>query len=348
MTRALLAVGLAALSCLAVAPAARAECEVTGVTSVDRLRLRIDGHAIRTLGVTNLPVAVRPGRGERYRDVRVLAPVAFGARTDAPIRWSVPRPLAVADAMLWLTPEVEIEDVREQIGDDALVIRAQVDAGVWVRRVHVPCAAISVGLGEGRAAPRWAHSPGPRWRLRHDHLWLVARPDDEEAPAIRLDAPEGLREPLIEIDRRGPWVRVIGRFPSGAVLRGWARQHHLRAGEGPVSRRRFARSTPATQPGLCSRRPPRRDEYVGPATITVGAHIHMRQDGDVWATITEPTVFTVSVRPGRDWVRVVHVPGLLGDGDCPEVVRHAWVRRSMVSLSGEGGRYDPMRLLGLE
>lgn len=344
MTRALAL--LAAL--LALPGLARADCEVTGVTQLERLRLRLDDHRLRTVGVTNLPVAVRPGRGERYRDVRVLAPLSFGARTDADIPWTVPRPLAVAGDMVWLTPEVEVEDVRE-VGDEGeLVVRAQVDAGVWLRRLHVPCEAMGVGHGEGRAEPPWAHSPGPRWDMLHRQLWLVARPRDEHAPSVRLEAPDGLPQPLIEIDRRDGWVRVMTRFASGAVVRGWVRQHHLRANEEHPAHRRFVRATPTVPTSLCRRRDPRPGEYVGPAHITIGAHIHMRRNGQVWATVAEPAVFTVSLRPGDAWVRVVHIPGLRSDGRCPNVVRHAWVRRTMVNLSGEGGRYDPMELLGLE
>lgn len=339
----------ALLALLGLAPAtARADCEVTGVTSLDRLRVRVAGQPLRTLAVTNLPVAVRPGRGGRYRDVRVLAPIIFGARTDDDVPWTVPRPGAVADGMLWLTPEVEIERVRERVSGDELVVRAQLDAGVWVERVHVPCDAIAVGHGEGRAEPDWPAPRGPRWRLHHDHLWLVARPDDGEAASVRLHAPRGLNEPLTEIERRGSWVRVMSHFGSGAVVRGWVRSHHLRAPGPPHPTRRYVRGVEQRPSPLCRRRDPRPDEYVGPAHITVGAHVHMGRDGPVWATVSEPAVFTVSVRGDSPWVRVVHVPGLSGDGRCPQIVRRAWVRRSMVTLSGEGGRYDPMELLGLE
>jgi len=71
-----------ALALLFAAPAS-ADCEVQGVASIGRLRVRLPGHPIRTFSVTDLPIEVRPGRGTHYRDARVLAPIDFGARTDA-------------------------------------------------------------------------------------------------------------------------------------------------------------------------------------------------------------------------------------------------------------------------
>ena len=57
-------------------------------------------------------------------------------------------------------------------------------------------------------------------------------------------------------------------------------------------------------------------------------------DGETWGIISEPAIFTVSWREGAEWARIVHAPGLRGDGQCPEVISHAWVQRSQVVLSG--------------
>lgn len=342
----------AALASLAAAPA-RADCEVQGVASLERLRVRVAGEPLRTYAVTDLPVGIRPGRGTRYRDVRVLAPIAFGARTDARVPWTVPRPSLVADGMLWLAPHVEIEDAREQVEREGLVVRVQVDAGVWVDRVHVPCDAIAVGIGEGGDdPPAWgAAAAGPRWAPANVSLWLRSRiGGDDEVPTVRIDAPEGLRSPLYEIERREGWVRVVARFESGALLRGWVRQHHLRpAPETDPSPRPYVRAVRETPVGQCRRGPPDRQEYVGPARITVGALVHFEPDGEVWGTVSEPAIFTVSWRTGAEWARIVHAPGLRGDGRCPEVITHAWIRRNQVTLSGEGPAADvPGSLLGLE
>lgn len=324
-----------ALILLAAAPAA-ADCEVQGVGSLGRLRVRVPGRRIRTFTVTDLPIGVRPGRGTRYRDVRVLAPIAFGARTDADVPWTVLRPVAVADGMLWLTPRVEIEDVREQLDEEGLVIRAQLDAGVWVDRLHLPCDTITIGHGEGGVdEPAWT-AQGPQWMLRRGYAWVVSRPDDEDAVSMRIDAPEGLRGPLTEMARRGDWVRVMGRFASGALLRGWMRQHDLRTSNvEETSPQPYARAMVANTPGQCSLPRPVRNEYVGPARITVGALVRLEPDGEPWATVSEPAVITVSWREGEDWVRIVYVAGLRGDGRCAEVVQDAWVPRIAVSLQGE-------------
>ena len=57
----------ALLIAVQVAPA-RAECEVQGVASLGRLRVRVPGHRLRTFGVTDLPIAIRPGA---FVEVRV-------------------------------------------------------------------------------------------------------------------------------------------------------------------------------------------------------------------------------------------------------------------------------------
>lgn len=327
---------LACLLLLLAAGPARADCEVQGVASLDRLRVRLPGHRFRTFAVTDLPIAVRPGRGTRYRDVRVLAPIAFGARTDAVVPWTVPRPQVVADGMLWLTPRVEIESVRELASREGLVVRAQLDVGVWVDRLHVPCDAIAVGHGEGGVPePEWGAS-GPLWAFRHNHAWVVSEPNDDDAATIRIDAPRGLRGPLTEVERRGEWVRVLARFASGALLRGWIRHHHLRASDaGETSPQPYRRAILPSPSSLCTRGRPQRDEYIGPAHISVGALVRWRREGDPWATVTEPSVFTVSWHHGSEWVRIVYIPGLRADGRCPEIVHHAWVPRRAVSLQGE-------------
>src|SRR5258706_11443245 len=62
---------LAAMLVLASQPAS-ADCEVHGVASVERLRVRVAGTTIRTYRVEALPVAVTPGHGAHQRVVRIL------------------------------------------------------------------------------------------------------------------------------------------------------------------------------------------------------------------------------------------------------------------------------------
>lgn len=337
------------IALIALPTVARAQCEVRGVASIDRLRVRIAGERLRTFAVTDLPVAVRPGNGGAYRDVRVLAPVTFAARTDAPIPWTVPRPSAVADGMLWLTPAVEVEDVREERSEPELLVRVQVDNGVWISRLHLPCDAIAVGHGEGgEHAPRWPMR-GLRWQPLGSELWLASEPGD--GATVRLDAPEGLPSPLVEVERRDGWIRLVAHFSSGAVLRGWAHAHHLVAAEeraaAPPS---FRRTSEARRVPLCSHGTPSRTEYIGPASITTGALVLTAQGGAAWAEISEPGVYTVSWRPGSPWVRIIHIPGLSSDGRCPEVLDRAWVPREAVSLQGEGTAMGavPSVVLGIE
>jgi len=340
-----------ALLVLLCATPARADCEVHGVASLDRLRVRVPRHDLRTFSIHSLPVAVRPGRGTRYRDVRVLAPVAFGARTDADIPWAVPEPTTVAEGLLWWFPGIELEQVREQVERDGLVVRAQVDVGVWIDRLHVPCEGVSVGLGEGSASPpSWAARGGPSWGMANEQIHLASRPDDDSAATIRIVAPDGLRTPFVEVERRAGWVRVVARFDSGAMVRGWVRPHHLRPQtEGDDARRPYRRAIPPVYASNCRRGAPDRDEYVGPAHISVGTFVRFGPRGDTWATVSEPTLFTVSWHHGSRWVRIVHIPGLRGDGRCPEVITHAWVDRRAVSLSGErSGGEALLDLMGVD
>lgn len=333
---------------LALPGAARAQCEVTGVASIERLRVRLPGEPMRTIGITDLPVAVRPGRGTAYRDVRVLAPIAFSARTDAPIPWTVPRPGAHADGMLWLTPAVDIEDVREALEGESVTVRVQVDTNVWISRVHLPCRALSVGHGEsGAEPPAWASARGARWQPRREDVYLTSGPG--EGASVRIDAPDGLAEPFVELERQDGWVRVAARFSSGAVVRGWALAHHLRAAGGASAEPSEYRRTHWTPRARMCRRAPEQGEYVGPAHIAPGTLVHVDPRGPAWASVSEPAVFTVAWRPGAAWVRIVHVPGVHGDGACPEVLEDAWVLRRAVTLQGEATRQGGVPvILGIE
>lgn len=318
---------------LSFASTARAECELSGVGSIDRVRVRIAGEPLRTFSVWELPLAVRPGNGNAYRDVRVLGPLHFTARSDAPAPWTLARAGLVADGMLWLTPEVEVEELRERMDSEELMVRVQVDAGVWISRLNLPCAVLALGHAEGRgSAPDWGLRGGPRWSMRGQDLWLMSQPG--EGASVRVDAPAGLT--FVELEHRAGWMRVAARFGSGAAIRGWVRQHHLEIVEErnarPTTFERTVRETPASQ---CTPPRPRRDEYLGPAHIALGAEVRLRPDGPIWAHVSERAAFTIRWRRGSAWVRIVHVPGLRGDGDCPAALDHAWVPRTSVRLEGE-------------
>lgn len=222
-----------ALVVLALPARVGAECEVAGVASLAQLRVRAPSGSDGS-SASVAPVAVRPGRGELHRVVRVLGPLPFEARTRAPVPWAVARPGRVADGVVYWGPAVELERVHEgPLG--RLTVRARLDESAWIDRVHVPCDVVTIGRGEGSMVPpAWASRQGPRWQPRGERLWLHARPGD--GATVRLDLLRRLPSPLREVERRGGWVRVVTRFATGAALRGWVRHHQLVAHEPtPVS-----------------------------------------------------------------------------------------------------------------
>jgi hypothetical protein len=334
---------LALVLCAAAGAAAQdTVCEVRGVTSLERLRVRVPDDRLRTLEAIDLPVAVRPGRGERYRDVQVLAPLAFGARTDDDVPFFLREDGPVEGGVLWLTARTTLTMVEERSG--AVRIEAELAPGVTASRLDVPCEALTIGPGEGaRPAPRWVPLRGPRWVPARRRLWLMAAPGDGEAVRIRLARGARLPRPLVEVERREPWIRVATTFPgTGAAVRGWVQAHHLRAAGAWEDPPREPRSYPARIYPPCSY-PPRPDEYVGLAQVTPGTLVRTRPHGQGWATVSEATLFTVAWRVGESWARIVHVPGLMDEGDCPIVLGGAWVPRRAVALRGETA--DPSLLL---
>ncbi|MCC6874728.1 MAG: hypothetical protein IT378_10525, partial [Sandaracinaceae bacterium] len=156
---------------LPAAPRARADCEVGGRASLGRLRVRVPGTGIATFAVEDLPLAVRPGRGNLYRRARVLSPIAFEARTDARIPWALAREGSVSQGLLHWTSEATIEDARE-IGEDEVELRVRLAEGVVLARVRVPCAEVRVGAAASGPEAR-APGRGPLWAPAGGQTWLA-------------------------------------------------------------------------------------------------------------------------------------------------------------------------------
>lgn len=352
---------LVLLTLFALPAAAGAQCEVTGVASIERMRVRIPGERLRTLVTHDMPVAVRPGAGVGFRDVRVLAPIHISGRSDARMPWTAPRPMAFASGVLWMVPGVEIERVAEAHRDGHLEFRAQVDNGVWVSRVEAPCSDLALGSGETGdlgSAPAWVHATGTPWMPHDNSFWLRAahpvtgvlagppgnvltgpqttRRDPDPSARVRIDAPNGLPRPLIEVERRGEYARVVLPFESGAAVRGWIRAVELRAVTEPLHARPYRRARPNVPEHTCRTPQPERGQYLGPAHIAAGAIVHTAPEGTAWASADDSDIpVTVAWRSGERWVRIVSVPGLRDSGDCPAILRRAWVERHSVRLQGE-------------
>lgn len=305
-----------------------AQCEVTGVASLDRIRVRMPAsQPIRTLAVSEVPIAVRPARNGLYRDVRVLGPLAFEGRSDGVVPWTIRRAGTVADGAVWLTPLVEIEEVVERERGE-LSLRVQVADEVWISRLRVPCAALSLGRGEDRPGDPagFSASSGPLWQPQSDRVWLMSRRGD--GASVRVDAPNGLPSPFVETERRGPWLHVVTSFSSGAALRGWVRESELRMAEPAAQEPRAFVRTLAPAPRACPRRPRFAGEQLREATIAAGTAVSTHPDGTPWASFPEATTVTVSVRASSSWARVVSVRGIFSDGSCAEVLTRAWIPAS--------------------
>lgn len=226
------------------------------MADLERLRVRLPGRRLRTLSTRSLPVAVRPGRGGHYRDVRVLEPLAFGARTDAPIPWRLRTPGRLVEGVLWAARRTPLREVREW--REGVEVAVELRPGVVARRVRLACEAITIGAPRGtdeEAAEPPATGPGPRWWPRSDHLWLAARRGG--GPSVRLDTAD-LEDPptLVELERRDHWVRVAATFPaSGTAVRGWVQRLDLR----PASRPAYPDPGASTRGGSArDARPPER------------------------------------------------------------------------------------------
>ena len=334
-------VALFALLALALPSGARAQCDVEGVASLDRLRVRIDGSRLRTLQAIGLPMTFRVGRG-LYQNVRVRSPLAFEARSDRTPEWRVRGAGPLEGDVLWVTERVPLRTVRAVGGGERVDVVAELAPGVEATEVELPCARLTFGrpgwsTGPERRAP--ALRPGnPVWWPAREWIWLLDEPG--RGPSVRLRF-AGIPPALSELDRRGAWVKVgLSLEATGSRATGWVRQRVLRV----VDRERLAQRATSVGPRRgppvtrdCRRR--RRDgEYVGPAMVDGGSLVRTRPNGEPWATVAETTTLTVLWRIGQAWARILHVPGLRGDGRCPEVLRRAWVERGAVHLQGERAR----------
>jgi hypothetical protein len=308
---------------VAASSTAHADCEVLGVATLPEVEVYGEGERLQVVSIVERRIAVRPGRGNVRRDLRVLEPLVFQARTRSPIPWTVPQPASVLSGMLHWGPTVDLEDVRED-AHDGVEVRAQVDDGVWLSQLHLPCDALAVGRSEGTIEPpAWASQRGPRWQPRGSSLWLHAEPD--AGPSVRVDVPRGLPTPLVEVARRAGWVQLVIRFASGVALRGWARDHHLQVATIDRTASAWTPRAPIAPRSPCPARALERGEASGRTTLPVDTPVRARPDGPVWATVSTTGPFRVAWREGQPWARILRAPGVRSGGSCRDVLSGAWV-----------------------
>jgi hypothetical protein len=324
--------GAFALILLITSPAF-ADCEVQGRASLDRLRVRVAGVGIRTFAIEGLPVAVRAGSGGHSRDVRVLGPLAFAARTDARVPWTFVREGPVAEGLLWWTPASQIENARE-IGDE-IELRIRLADGVSLDRLRMPCNAIRLGAARPSASAPPSYPPGPQFAVRRSETWIWSEPGGQGSRA-RIDVRTTLPEPFVELGRNRGWVEVATSFAeTGAVVRGWVREQDLMLLAPGADSEPDAPPIPQQSAGSCNYTP-RRNEYVGTARVEGGTLVRDRADGVAWAEVPHDADVRIAWRHGDAWAQIVEVRGLRSsDRSCPFVLTNAWVPRRSIRLQGE-------------
>ncbi|HJL18282.1 MAG TPA: hypothetical protein RMH99_21640 [Sandaracinaceae bacterium LLY-WYZ-13_1] len=333
-----------ALVALLLPAAARAQtCEPSGEATVARVRIEPRGGAPFELDMEGYPAAIRrDGDRLRVESRGALAFVGSAPTTDVPV--ALRRPIDVG-AALTLRPSVALSHLRLR-GRGARV-RAELDEGVHAD-VGVPCDALRLGApDDAHASP--ASTPDASTNTastdtastddrrseppRGEGTWLLA-PGSVRVwgvvggPSVRLRVEPGARVRVRELDRR-PGYRRIRRELDGAHLVGWVRDRDLR--RAPLRAELPARVHAVTGRGVCGRGASH--TYVGPATLRRGAAISDAREGHRWAHAREDVEVRVYWHWNAAWARIEEIDGLRSrDGDCPNLLEHAWVRRADLEL----------------
>jgi hypothetical protein len=266
--------------------------------------------------------------------VSVRGALAFEGTTPTPemFPWE---PVEVADGVVELGATAVLSDAT--IGDDEVVAK-KVDIGTAtvIGTIAIPCRSLTFA-GSGHPAEAQHRGVNPR-PLRDPSCPL---------PCLSYTTPEELtsratpdaKDVIVlagstivsEIDRRGPWVRVVTRdfvHLDGGQLTGWvelAKLKKLPGGFGFTGGRSMGEPMRGGRGPVVAKGP---GVYQGPARIRAGSAVFDdRVAGAQWATVRDGKAeFEVVVRTGEPRAEILKAPGI------PYLSR-AWVAGEAVAIA---------------
>jgi len=315
-----LIVSVAFASLLVPAVTARAQpCVVRGAhLSVSSVRVSPRGGVSFALALTDVSIAATPGA--HGHALHVDGSLVFDARA-ADLHYALSRQVTTAAGMLQLSTAAWLDGVRGHAA--GVVARVTLDGYVRLRRVALPCAALT--LDAGPEAPVVETPMIDIWEPRGHTVTLWRLPG--RGAALRVDLVEPGRLRFARLAREGDYFEVRWTSRHGSRLRGWIHRSELQpmrtgsCGTGTV---------PATgRMGLCGRHLVPTGLYSGPARVAAGTPVFAsRQTRRPWATTHELEVEVVYFE-GEPMVQLRRVPGI---AERCEDLLHAWVPRAAVTF----------------
>jgi hypothetical protein len=296
-----LVVFVAFASLLVLPVTARAQpCVVRGAhLSVPSVRVSPRGGASFALALTDVSIAATAGARPHAHALHVDGSFVFDART-ADLRYALSRQVTTAAGMLHLSTAARLDRVRGRAG--GVVARVTLDGYVRLRRVALPCAALT--LDAAPEAPVVETAMIDIWEPSGHTVTLRRLPG--RGAALRVDLVEPGRLRFVRLARQGDYFEVRWTSRYGSRLRGWIHRSELQPMRtGSDSTERFSATRGIS---MCGHRLVPPGPYSGPARVAAGTPVYAsRQTRRPWATAHEIEVEVVYFE-GDPMVRLRRVP----------------------------------------
>ncbi|NOY93206.1 MAG: hypothetical protein GXP55_18630 [Deltaproteobacteria bacterium] len=233
--------------------------------------------------------------------------------------------------MLHLSTAARLDRVRGHAA--GVVARVTLDGYVRVRRVALPCTALT--LDAAPEAPVVETEMIDIWEPRGHTVTLRRLPG--RGAALRVDLVEPGRPRFVRVAREGDYFEVRWTSRHGSRLRGWIHRSELQPMRaGSYSTERFSATRGM---GMCGHRLVPPGPYSGPARVAAGTPVYAsRQTRRPWATAHEIEVEVVYFE-GDPMVQLRRVPGIAEQ--CEGLLLHAWVPRAAVTFPPDANGVSP-------
>lgn len=296
---------------------ASARCVLGGEAIIERVRIALaEGEKPLELGVREHAVSVSPIGGGRVRVKSRSELVWSGIAAEDAVSVFLARKVPLAQGAVRVRPPTQLDGLELPIRGDPRV-DIKLAPGVWIPDTKLRCEALTLDrdVWSNGTSGRLSRSRAGYVASRGDSLRVYADPG---GPSLRIALKGGKPLALARVERAEGWYRVRRRFADGSAIDGWVRSQEVEPAERPPPREEAM-----TMPGGCWRGSSH--TYRGAATLAVGAELRTEAEGLTWAVTKAEMDVRVAVKWGAEWARIETIPGLVGPGQCPNLLERAWV-----------------------
>lgn len=296
-----LGVGLLALSSACRLPSQATRCIVNEPhLRLNNINVLVPGSGF-TLSVDDVKSRVELSPGKSTVRIEVMAPLHFSA--------SYPR----EDLRIRLVTPVEAFGGRFKLGRGAVprwlrvqgdTLRALAEPVVPVQLIQslaIPCHQLGIAGGEPYATPSLMQAGNEQRGIGSNFVSLFTAPRAVDPLRVRYAGPFAV------VERQSNWVLLEAKWSDGTRLVGWTPESNaVREFELPKT---SVEGTSSLR--ICGHSD---GAVFRKSGVRVGARVHTRPEGPVWATTAGSVTAEIDEGGSRnDWVRVVGITGVRSD-----------------------------------